>query len=930
MTPELWERLNPLFMQAVERLPPERDAFIAEVCGTDSELRAELAALVAVHAQQEATAENIDVIARRLVATAAHGTLRIGDLLLGRFRIVRHLGSGGMGDVYEAFDAELSHPVALKLIRSEIIQDDILLARFKKEVQLARRLSGPNICRIHEFFVLRGKVGSNNGAFLTMELLEGVTLAERLKDGPLPQGEAEAVAVGICMGLCAIHGAGIVHRDLKTRNIMLAKRDGSSQAVLMDFGLACDLSPEKSTGETALTLPGALMGTPAYMAPEQFEGTSVTPAADIYALGIVLYELSTGRHPFASSNAIGTAILRGRRLNPASSVNRAVPHRWDSVIERCLEFEPSRRYQSADEVARSLRSSKFRFAKMQQRGMIAVLPGIGLLVMALCTWFIPPLRERLEGVALSNHAKHIAILPFEISDTSQETALLGEGLMDSLTGKLSNLDRTNDSLWVIPASEVRRRKVSDPGSALREFGATIVVKGSFSRLNHVVRLSLELIDTRKMREIGFANIESGEEDLGGLQDEMVKKLGRMINVSIKDADARADEGGANGIPYENYLTALGYLERYDMPGNLDGAIRSLTEAVTSAPRFALALGALGHAYTLRFLIDKHPDSLKLAHESCTRALAFDDLNPDLHATLAELDEIEGRYELAEKEFQRVMSLDPHNVEAAAGLASVYVKEGRIADAEREYINASKLRPEDWKGYDALGRFYDNIGRQREAIIQFEHGLSLTPDNAYVYCNLGGAYIDSNDPTLFPAAEKALNRSIALNPSYEAYANLGNLYGLEHRFRESADATRKALDMSDEDFDVWDNLMQAYEALGEEDKASAARSSAMGLAERAIRLNSRNAEAHSVLASLLAKNNAREEALYNIRTALALAPKDQEILSEVAEAYEVLGERNLAIKYLHLALQNGFPRIQIDGVAELKRVSGDPKFQRYGE
>jgi len=351
----------------------------------------------------------------------------------------------------------------------------------------------------------------------------------------------------------------------------------------------------------------------------------------------------------------------------------------------------------------------------------------------------------------------------------------------------------------------------------------------------------------------------------------------------------------------------------------------LTEAVTAAPRFALALGALGQAYTLKFLIDKHPDTLKLARDYCTRALALDDLNPDLHATLADLDLIEGKYELAEKEFQRVLSLDPRNVKAANGLADLYLKQGRLADAERQYIKSSELRPDDWKGYDALGRFYGNTGRQMDAITQFEHALQLTPDNADVYCNLGGAYVNSNDPSFFPEAEKALKRSIALNPSYEAYATLGNLYGLERRFEESADATQKALDIDDEDYEVWDNLAQAYEALGNDNKAFLARNHAIGLAERAIQLNPRNAEPHSVLASLLARNHANEEASSNIRKALSLAPKDPNVLSEVAAAYEALGERSLAIKYLHLALQNGFPKMQIEGVNELRKVSADPKF-----
>jgi serine/threonine-protein kinase len=927
MTPELWERLKPLFNEALELPSSRRKDFISGACKGDQELQRELLALVEAHEQQQSATQPIDIEIRSFVSARIPEVLSTGDLVLGRFKIARHLGDGGMGNVYEAFDLELSQSVALKMIRPEVAEDEPSLSRFRKEVQLARRLNGPNICRIHEFFVLKGERDSRQGAFLTMELLDGVTLADEVRRGPLSKGEALAVALDICAGLATIHAAGMIHRDIKSRNIMLANRNGTRRAVVMDFGLARELTPAKEKDETGLTLSGALLGTPGYMAPEQFDGGVITPATDIYALGIVLYELSTGKHPFASPNAIGTAVLRGRQLEPASSLNRAMPHRWDAVIGRCLEFEASRRYQSAEEVADALRPSIFRFTKLRGRESIAVLFGLTL-VLLLSTWFVSPVRERLQGLVFSNHVKHIAVLPFDIGDNNPETLALGDGLMDSLAGKLSNLDHTNDALWVVPASEVRRRKVRDPESALREFGATTVIKGSFRRINHIVRLNLALIDTHKMRETGFADIDSDVEDLAGLQDEALKKLGRLMNVSVKDEGMHRDEMTVNGAPYESYITALGYLERYDKPGNLDGAIRSLTEAVKAAPRFALAFGALGRAYTLKYLIERNQEALVVARDYCARALSLDDLSPDLHATLAELDRLEGKYELAEKEFHRVINLDSRNVEATTGLAELYLKQGRLADAEKSYIRASELRPDDWKGYDALGRFYDNAGRQKDAVAQFEHALRLSPDNADVYNNLGGAYINSNDSSSFPAAEKALIKSISLNPGYAAYANLGSLYSLEQRFNESAAETEKALDLNADDYAVWDNLNQAYEALGDDNKAFAARKRAIDLTEKVLALNPRDAEAHAVLGSLQAQNHSREEAYTNIRAALALNSRDQSVLSEVAEAYEALGDRSHAIKYLHLALQNGFPKMQIEGDVELKRVFADPNFPKY--
>ena len=202
--------------------------------------------------------------------------------------------------MYEAVDLELSQSVALKTIRPEIAGNPSVLSRFKKEVQLARRFSGPNVCRIHELFVIGSDGAAAGAAFLTMEFLEGITLAEKLRQaGPMSWREAKAIATDLCVGLSTIHAAGIIHRDLKSRNIMLADRNGSQRAVLMDFGLARELVPPSTAKESGLTVPGAVLGTPEYMAPEQFEGKAVTPATDIYAMGVLLYELVTGKHPFA-------------------------------------------------------------------------------------------------------------------------------------------------------------------------------------------------------------------------------------------------------------------------------------------------------------------------------------------------------------------------------------------------------------------------------------------------------------------------------------------------------------------------------------------------------------------------------------------------------------------------------------------------------
>jgi tetratricopeptide (TPR) repeat protein len=361
MTPELWQRLKPLFHAAMDREAEARAGFVAEVCGADAELKQHLLLLIQANEEPTGSLDRPLADVKSLLDSSA-SRFQPGEVLLGRFRIIRPLGRGGMGQVFEAEDLQLGR-IALKTIRPDISGSNEVFSRFVREVQLARKVSGPQICRIHELFVLPAYGRSPATAFLTMEYLEGVTLASRLEQsGPLPPREALRISLDICEGLRLIHQQGIVHRDLKCANIMLCGRDDKARAALMDFGLASDtardlrVSQDTTVSRIPFTSAGAIAGTPAYMAPEQFEGKPVSPATDVYALGVVLYELTTGRQPYAADTPVGAAIRRARRPEPVSSIQRRIPHHWDRVIHRCLEYEPEKRFQSAQQVAEALRA----------------------------------------------------------------------------------------------------------------------------------------------------------------------------------------------------------------------------------------------------------------------------------------------------------------------------------------------------------------------------------------------------------------------------------------------------------------------------------------------------------------------------------------------------------------------------------------------
>jgi eukaryotic-like serine/threonine-protein kinase len=928
MTPHLWQRLKPLYHAALETPEPERGQFIAEVCGDDNELREELAALVRANDEQTGLDDSPIISLKDLFPTETR-PFSADELILGRFKIVRHLGAGGMGDVYEAMDLELGR-IALKTIRADIAHSPDMLSRFKKEVQLARKISGPHVCRIHELFVIAGDANGPPSALLTMEFLDGITLADKLREsGPFPWREAQKIALEICAGLQTIHEAGIIHRDLKSRNIMLASRNGSTCAVLMDFGLAREFSTRTSVTQTNLTERGAVMGTPNYMAPEQFEGRELSPATDIYAFGIVLYELVTGKHPFAASTPIGAAVLRGRRPSLASSIQPGLPRRFNEIICKCLEFDAEQRYQSAEELAEDLRSHLFSISWFRRKRFKLLAAAAGLVLLLCALFLIPATRERLQGMLFSSREKHIAVLPFDLAGDDPETVALGDGLMDSLAGKLSNLDATNQSLWVVPASEIRHRKVNDPSSALHQFGATIVVKGRFERHDHAAHLNLTLIDTKKMREIGYADVEDQTGDLAALQDEAVTRLGRLMNISVREDLVRENGQPVTRAAYEDYLLALGYIQRFDKPRNLDLAITTLQNAVKTDPLFALGFARLAQAYVLRYQLDRNPLWLQDAQKYSRQAVQLDDRVPLAHVALAQVQQHTGHHELAVQEFQHAIDLDPRDAEAITGIAALYQDLGRVSDAEAAYIRAAALRPDYWVGYNNLGNFYNQVGRPRDAITQFNRAIELTTDNSGLYANLGIAYFNTDDPKMQVEAERAFKKSISINPTYGAYANLGNLYGMQHRFSESVAASIRALELNDQNYDVWNNLAQGYEWLGEEEKANAARKRTMELVDRAIKLNSQDADAQATQAVLFAKAGFKSKALDKIQISLALSPNSQFVLSNVADTYELLGDRHLAIRYLDLAIQKGLPPQQLNADPYLRDLVANSKFRSHG-
>ena len=866
------------------------------------------------------------------------------DEQVGGYKILGTAGVGGMGIVYKALDLKLNRTVALKFLPNDLNIASKDKERFLQEARTASGLDHTNIGVIHGL-----EETADGHTFIVMAYYEGLTLSERIRRGPLPPGEALEIIGQVARGLAEAHDRSIIHRDIKPSNVIVTRQ---GVAKIVDFGLA------RVASNAASTLTAGPVGTLAYMSPEQVRNEPLDRRTDIWSLGVVLDEMLTGKHAFERDNvsAVLLAILEQpppvEGLDPAlaSIVCRALAkdrtHRYGDCRELLADIEACRpAFENAPSApsARNLKastrdlrkalehasSSRVLVRPMDRARRWAVELLVALVVLIGISLLIPSVRRRAADLLSGSGGggeKHIAVLPFDNIGGGAGNEEISEGLMDSLTSKLSNLEEGQQALWVVPASEVRRRKVNDPEAALREFGATLVVKGSLMRDNSGVHLTVNLIRTKDVRQEGSLSLQDPAGDFNALQDKAVAGLAQLMHVEIPVTTLHTAEGNAAPAAYESYLKALGYMQRYDKPGNLDQALDVLAGAVKQDPQFALGYAAMGEAYRLKYQVDKNPKWTELALANGTKATSLNSSLASAYVTLGRVHAALGQNDLALSEFQRALQLDSRNADALQGEAQAYDLAGRTADAEFAYKQAIALRPDYWDVYNSLGLFYDDHRRYDEAIQQLEHAIQLTPDNAQVYSNLGAAYVDSGDPKKYPQAEAALKKSNEISPSYPAYANLADLYLLQNRFAESAAATEKALQMNDKDFMVWGNLVAAYDGMNDQAKVAAALARELPLLEQAAEASPRDATVQVRLAALYARKKQKEKALARSQTALALSPDDAFVLVMVGEIYERLGDRAHALQYVEKALEKGYSLSNLKSDPFYRGLLSDPNFR----
>ncbi|HKE21625.1 MAG TPA: protein kinase [Bryobacteraceae bacterium] len=851
---------------------------------------------------------------------------------VGHYEILAFLGAGGMGRVYKATDLKLQRTVALKFLPPQLA-DRGEKERFLQEARAASALDHPNIGTVH------GIEETEAGDFyIVMSYYDGEVLSEKIKRGPMQSSQAVDIAMQIAHGLAEAHAKGIVHRDIKASNIMVT-RQGAVK--LLDFGLA------KIAGGDALTQTGTTVGTASYMSPEQAEGRSVDLRSDIWSLGIVLYEMIAGRLPFHATSV--PALLLAITTQAPGELEHVEPE-LEFIIQRCLAKDVAARYQSARELLDDLshlhissdtptrtievdtdEMMRVRAASSGRRSTAAAAkdgrswrrPALSaaLLLVIAAAWWLFKLREEPQNAG----EKRVVVLPFSNVGNDPANAATCDGLLETLTSRLTNLEQVGTPLWVVPASEVRRRKIIDASQAQSALHANLVVTGSVQRDASGVRLTVNLIDAGTLRQLGSAVLDDRAGNFSSLQDDAIANLAKLMAVELNPRALGKASGESTAAPlaYESYLKGLSYLQRYDKPGNIDAAIQLFASAVEADPSFALAYTRLAEAQWTKSRLDSSSKLLEEALANCERAQRINGQLAPVHVTLGRIYVGTGKYDLAVQEFQRALGLDPRSADAYQQLSRAYESLGRPADAEASIKKSIALRPDNWDGYNSLGGFYLRASRYREAADAFRRVLELTPDNAAAYSNLAVALSRMED---LAGAKRMYEKAIELNPTWAVYANLANLYYRDGEYQKALGNYEKALQLNDKDYRPWSGLAASYVALGQADKFRVPAERALKIVEAEAQRDPNNAEFQDQVAYLSALMGDRQRAMGHIESALALAPENRDVLYRAALVYHALGEKATALKYLSQALSHGYAKDRARRDPDWWDLRQDPSFQ----
>jgi len=693
---------------------------------------------------------------------------------ISHYRILEKIGEGGMGVVYKAEDTKLKRTIALKFLPRELTRDQEARDRFVKEAQAAAALDHLHICTVHEIDEAEGKT------FISMAYIEGQSLKEKIEAGPLEIDEAVVIALQVAEGLKEAHDKGIIHRDIKPANIMLTKK---GQAKIMDFGLA------KLEWGADLTKTATILGTVAYMSPEQARGEKVDLRTDIWSLGCILYEMLSGQKPFKSApdQAAIYAILN-EAPRPLTSLKKEMPLELVQTVNKCLEKDPDKRYQKASEFIDDLISLRKK------------------------------LKSKSEGKQPTEEKPSIAVLPFVDMSPQKDQEYFCDGIAEELINALTHIKDlrvvARTSAFAFRGERIDVREIG------KKLNVSTVLEGSIRKAGNRIRVTTQLINMEDGYHLWSEKFDREMEDIFAIQDEISMAIVDHLKVKLMAREKDAVEKRPTDDPeaYNLYIKGL-YFNWQTYEDAFDKSLDYYRKAIDRDPTFTLAYVGIGMAYVVLSALSLRPPAsvLPKAKAALKKAQELDDSLAEVHFLAAGLAYwYDFDWEKAEKGFQKTLELNPGFALAHSQYPWFLLAMNRFDESVREIKLAQELDPLKPLFYAMSVGIHRMVGKHDEAIQEFYRAIELDPDLGLAYFHLGCVYLDKG---MMEEAVSTLKKSIELGTgSGWAEAKLGVINALKGEKEKARQILDELVERKKKTYVESFSIACLYSHLGHTDKA----------------------------------------------------------------------------------------------------------------